>query len=150
MPTINIETLIQASREVCFDLSRSIDLHKVSMAGNGEEAIAGRTEGLIGPGETVTWKARHFGIRQTLTSKITAFERPTFFADKMVRGAFKSFRHEHRFDAVPEGTKMIDVFTYKSPLGIIGRLADIIFLKRYMTSLLKERNAVLKKYAEEG
>lgn len=148
MPTIRLTTHIRASREVCFDLSRSIDLHMQSTAQTGERAIAGRTSGLIGPGETVTWRARHFGVWQNLTSKITGYDRPVYFVDEMVQGAFRSIRHEHRFEAADDGTVMYDIFAYQSPLGLVGRVADYLFLKRYMRWLLEERNAVIRAEAE--
>ena len=98
MPKFQLVTEIKSTLDVCFDLSRSIDLHKISTAQTNEEAIDGTTSGLIGLGEFVTWQARHFGIKQKLTSKITAFDRPHYFQDAQVKGIFKSFRHDHRFD----------------------------------------------------
>jgi len=148
MPVIELKTAIKAPIERCFDLSRSIDLHKISTAHTNEEAIAGVTSGLIGPNEWVTWRAKHFGVYQKLTSKITAFERPRFFVDEMVKGAFKSFVHEHHFEATTYGTLMTDRFDYQSPLGVLGRLADFLFLKRYMTRLLEKRNNTIKAFAE--
>ena len=150
MPVIEIETLIEAPAEIVFDLSRSIDLHKLSTADTNEEAIAGVTSGLISMNESVTWRARHFGVYQTLTSKITAFDRPKFFVDEMVKGAFRSFRHEHHFAQQNNTTVMRDIFDYKSPLGYLGNLADILFLKRYMTRLLTTRNEMIKEFAENG
>ncbi|MFL9845347.1 SRPBCC family protein [Flavobacterium rhizosphaerae] len=148
MPRINLHTSINAPADIVFDLSRSIDLHKISTARTNEEAIAGRTSGLIEMGEEVTWRARHLGITQLLTSKITAFNAPVFFADEMVSGAFKSFRHEHLFKEEEGITVMTDIFEYKSPLGIFGRLADVLFLKRYMYNFLAQRNAIIKSFAE--
>jgi ligand-binding SRPBCC domain-containing protein len=66
----------------------------------------------------------------------------------MVRGAFRRFRHEHQFLAVEGGTEMVDIFDYTSPLGPLGSVADHLFLWRYMTRLLRERNAYLKHVAE--
>lgn len=145
---IELITEINAPIERCFDLSRSIDLHIESTKQTGEQAISGTTSGLIGLGETVTWRAKHFGIWQTLTSKITEYNYPNLFVDEMVQGAFKSFRHEHHFTKVDGHTLMRDVFVYQSPLGILGRLAEVLFLKRYMTQLLIERNRVIKEVAE--
>ena len=113
-------------------------------------AIAGRMSGLIELGESVTWRAKHFGFFQELTSKITAFEKPKSFTDEMVSGAFKSFKHIHTFEPSANGTTMVDVFSYVSPLGILGRVADYLFLKSYMTNLLLQRNLVIKEYAEKG
>lgn len=150
MPVIEIETLIEAPAEIVFDLSRSIDLHKLSTADTNEEAIAGVTSGLISMNETVTWRARHFGVYQTLTSKITAFDRPRSFVDEMTKGAFRSFKHEHRFQQQNGTTMMRDIFDYKSPFGFLGQLADILFLKQYMTRLLTTRNEMIKEFAENG
>ena len=149
MPTIYLTTIILARPERVFDFSRDIDLHQVSTQHTNEQVIAGRMSGLIELGESVTWRAKHFGIYQELTSKITAFERPHSFTDEMVTGAFRSFSHVHKFEAVDEGTRMTDIFTYVSPLGIFGRIADYLFLKKYMTGLLATRNQTIKYYAEQ-
>lgn len=148
MPIIQLQTKIKADITIVFDLSRSIDLHEISTAKTNEKAIAGKTSGLIELNENVTWRARHFGIYQVLTSKITEFERPNYFVDEMLKGAFKNFRHEHIFKEVNGVTIMIDIFDYTSPLGFLGKIADRLFLKKYMTSLLDDRNQVIKKFAE--
>jgi ligand-binding SRPBCC domain-containing protein len=67
----------------------------------------------------------------------------------MVRGAFRSFTHEHRFEAIDAGTRMIDRFDYSSPLWLLGKLADALFLERYMRLLLERRVAVLKALCED-
>ncbi|MEI6236426.1 MAG: SRPBCC family protein [Planctomycetota bacterium] len=148
MPTIELATSIAAPVERVFDLSLSIDLHMHAASSTGERAIAGVTSGLIGLGQEVTWRARHFGIWQTLTVRIIEHERPTHFCDTMLRGAFSSMVHHHYFDQTDSGTLMRDVFTFRSPLGILGHIADILFLTRYMKSFLLQRNHVIKTTAE--
>ena len=149
MPTITLTTIINAPIGRCFDVARDIDVHVASTAHTGERAIAGRMHGLIGLGETVTWRAKHFGIWQNLTSKITVFDPPYYFVDEMVQGAFKSFRHEHYFTRDNKQTIMRDEFVFESPLGLIGKLANWLYLKRYMTALLIKRNLVIKEEAEK-
>lgn len=148
MPLIEIKTIIYADIQTCFDGARHIDFHKTSMKHTKERALAGKTSGHIGLQEWVTWEAVHFGIRQQLTSKITAFEAPNYFVDEMVTGAFKSFKHEHVFQEEKNHTIMTDHFSFVSPLGILGRVADMLFLTRYMTHLLTTRNQCLKKQIE--
>lgn len=149
MPIIKLETKIHAPIQRVFDLSRSIDLHKISTKHTNEEAIAGVTSGLIGMGESVTWRARHFGVYQKLSSKITVFDSPNYFVDEMVKGAFKHFKHEHIFKTLSDGsTLMSDVFDYTSPLGFLGKVADKLFLQKYMTGLLEKRNLTIKEFAE--
>ncbi len=148
MPVIHLETLIHAPRERVFDLARNIDLHLESTAHTKEKAVAGRTAGLIEMGEEVTWEATHFGIRQRLSSRITKFDKPSHFRDSMVKGAFKRFDHDHDFLKHPEGTLMVDRFDFESPLGILGKVADHLVLKRYLTRLLQIRNELIKSTAE--
>ena len=148
MPVIELATSIAAPVERVFDLARCIDLHVVSTGGTGERAVGGVTSGLIGFGEEVTWRARHFGVWQTLTVRITEFERPVHFAYAMLRGVFRRMEHHHYFEAAAGGTLMRDVFAYVSPLGVLGRIADSLLLERYLRSFLMERNRVIKVTAE--
>lgn len=149
MPDIQLITIINAPIEKVFDMARSIDLHVESTRQTNERAIAGKTSGLIGLGETVTWEATHFGVRQTLTSKITAFDYPDFFVDDMVQGAFKKIHHEHHFETKGKQTIMRDIFVFESPLGLFGRFFNWLILTRYMTRLLEKRNEVIKEAAEK-
>jgi ligand-binding SRPBCC domain-containing protein len=148
MPTIHLTTFVAAPPERVFDLARSIDLHRKSMSHTNEEAIAGTTSGLIGLDETVTWKAKHLGKTRILRSKITAMNRPLSFTDEMVDGDFKSIRHEHHFKRIDNGTLLIDLFSFESPYGGLGRLANRLFITGYMKKLLELRNQSIKEYAE--
>jgi ligand-binding SRPBCC domain-containing protein len=150
MAVIRVETDIKAPPALCFDLKRSVDLHVTSTGDLGERAVAGVTSGLIGDGQEVTWSAKHFGIRQRLTSRMTAFDPPRHFRDSLVRGAFARFDHDHYFEPHDGGTRMIDVFDYSAPLGLLGRLAERLVLNRYMRRLLSERGLGIKAVAESG
>jgi len=150
MPTIHLETYINASAERCFDLSLSVDLHRQSVSHTHERPIAGVTMGMMKLGDIVTWEAVHFGIKQHLTSKITVYERPYHFTDEMIRGIFKEITHIHEFIPQLSGTLMLDIFTFSAPFGILGRLAETLLLTRYMQGLLLTRNRYLKQVAEVG
>ncbi len=148
MTTIHLQTLINAPRQRCFDLSRSIDLHQSSMYQSNEKAIAGRTTGLIEQGETVTWEATHFMVKQNLSSIISEMNRPDYFIDEMVKGAFKSLWHKHSFHSMKEQTMMTDEFRYEVPFGFLGKAFNALVLTTYMTALLKSRNEHIRIVAE--
>ena len=148
MPVIYLNTQIHAPIQRCFDLSRSIDLHTLSTKGTNEKAIGGVTSGLIGLNQEVTWRAKHLGIYQQLTTRITAFHAPTFFEDKMVKGIFKKMEHKHFFEQNGEGTLMKDEFSFEAPLGIMGSLVSNLFLVNYLKRFLIERNRTIKEIAE--
>lgn len=145
---IDLTTDIDAPIERLFDLARDLDLHTRSMAHTGERAIGGRTTGRVEIGDSVTWRARHFGLWWSLTSSITVVEVPVRFEDVQERGPFAWFRHEHRFESVDGVTRMHDHWEHRSPFGPLGRVVDRLVLGRYMRSLLATRNAALKQVAE--
>jgi len=144
MPRIELTLDIRAPIDRCFDLARNVDVHVQSTASTKERAVAGVTSGLMHLGDEVTWEARHLGVRQRLTTRITAYERPYYFRDSQVQGAFARFDHDHHFETLPDGrTRMRDVFDYTSPLGLLGVIADRLFLTRYMRRFLLRRNQVI-------
>jgi ligand-binding SRPBCC domain-containing protein len=144
-------TVIQAPISRCFDLARSVEAH---LAGNvhwGEAAVAeaGVTSGLVGLGQRVTWRAKHFGVWQRLTSEITRMDRPRHFRDVMLRGAFSSMEHDHHFRAISSDvTEMRDVFCFAAPWGVLGKSVEALVLRRYMQALLRERAAAIRQIAE--
>lgn len=145
--------VIHAPVERCFDLARSVEVH---LAGNvhwGEAAMAtgGVTSGLVGMGQRVTWRAKHFGVWHNLTSEITGMDRPAWFQDTMIHGIFRFMQHDHYFRPVSgEKTEMKDVFCFAAPLPVLGSMAEIAFLRRYMGKLLRERNAAIREIAESA
>jgi ligand-binding SRPBCC domain-containing protein len=145
---IQLETRIAAPAARCFLLSLSIDLHVDSTASTRERAIAGVTTELIGVGESVTWRGRHFGFMLSHTSRITRYEPPVFFQDVMTAGKFRSFEHDHRFHEQGGQTMMQDELRFSALLGIFGLAAEKLVLRNYLTRFLRERNEFVKKIAE--
>ena len=160
MVNIHLETFIRAPVGLCFDLALTVETHQASM---GEQhhgrAVAGVTSGRLKMGDTVTWEAVHFGVRQRLTSKIVMVTEPRAgadgkaeiggFIDVMQRGAFKFWVHHHSFVAAPEGTRMTDNIQFASPFGPVGRAFDALVLEGYMRRFLVDHNERFKRIAEE-
>jgi ligand-binding SRPBCC domain-containing protein len=148
MAIIRVETDIEAAPAICFDLARSVDAHIESTAGTGERTVGGVTSGLLALGDEVTWRARHFGVTQELSSRITVYDRPRHFRDVMFRGAFRQFEHDHYFEPLPSGTRMVDECEFTVPLIFGGLLAERMVLVPYLTRFLQRRAAALKRMAE--
>lgn len=150
MPIVKVETFVKAPIDVCFDAARNIDIHtKTVWKHTRERAIAGVTSGVIDFNETVTFEATHFGIRQTLTSKIVAYDRPYLFVDEMQKGAFKHLKHIHEFIEVDSGTMLVDTLDFSAPYGLIGKIFDQMVLKHYMKKFIEDRNEQLKELIED-
>lgn len=129
--------------EELFDRARSIDLHVDSQKHSGERAVAGVTSGLIGEGQEVTWRATHFGIPFTMTSRIAQLDFPRSFTDEQVRGPFKAFRHVHEFEPTATGSVMTDRVEFTAPLGVLGAAVERLVLARYLERLINTRGRFL-------
>ncbi len=149
MPVIHLETFIKAPPEVCFDLARNIWVFTTATDHAKMRAVAGKTSGMLNLNDTVTWEVTELGIRQRITSRFTAFDRPRLFVDEIERGAFKRWRHKHTFESKSDGTLVTDEVNYESPFGALGHLADALFLKNYMRNFLIKHNAHVKEMAEQ-
>lgn len=148
---IHLETYIDAPIEIVFQLGRSLDVHKAINSDHQEKIIEGRSIGLVEKGDIITWQAKHFGIQQKLKVLVYELKAPFEFKDVMLEGAFKNMHHIHQFIKVNEHrTKMIDAFTFSSPLGVLGSLFDRLILSKYLTRFLIRKNAFLKEIAELG
>lgn len=148
MTRIQLSTFINAPITNVFDTARNIDIHMASAKNTKEKAIAGTTHGPIGLDETVTWRGRHFGIYLKHQSKITAYTHPSYFVDEMIKGHFKSFKHQHIFKETTSGTEMIDILEYETPFGVFGKLFDFMILKKHLTDFLGDRNSFIKSSVE--
>lgn len=145
---IRLETSIRAPILRCFDLARSIDLHLHSASGTAEQVIGGKTSGLICGEEEVEWKARHFGVRLRMRSRVTVVEAPTYFQDRMVDGPFHSFVHDHRFESQGSTTLMVDILKFDSAVPLLGAILDFLIVGPHLRRFLATRNAHLKAVAE--
>jgi ligand-binding SRPBCC domain-containing protein len=74
-------------------------------------------------GTLINYSLRVHGIPLRWTSEIVEWEPPHRFVDLQLRGPYKLWRHEHRFEARDGGTLIFDTISLALPLGVLGRLA---------------------------
>jgi ligand-binding SRPBCC domain-containing protein len=147
--TLYKTTLIHAPIDRCFDLSLDLDIEIEAVGPDRIQPIAGVTRGRIHANETVTWRTRQFGLWIQHTSLISGYDAPVFFEDRMVRGIFRAFAHEHFFRAIsPTQTEMRDEMTFAMPWYLGGPLTDALMVRRQLLRLLNARNSVIKRHAE--
>lgn len=147
MPTLHITTFIEAPVDRVFDLSRNISLHKVSMQKTNDVAIRGITAGLINKDESVTWRGKHLYKTRVFMIKVTEMKPYEMFIEKIVRGAFKSFQHEHYFKPAENGTIIIDIINFETPYGWLGRMINRFYLNGFIEKMVTHRNNIIKQYA---
>ena len=143
MPRFMLERSIRCTPSQAFAMSLSPAMHVESMAAHGETMIEGPAGDRFAEGDTVTWEARHFGLRFRLTSIVFDIDEPHRFCDRQIRGPFGAFHHEHTFAEHPDGTLMRDTITFRSPFGPLGALVDRLIMTHYLRRLISERNDAL-------
>jgi hypothetical protein len=148
MNKIEFNTHIKAPIERCFDLTRSIDFHKLSINPVKEESVAGCTSGLIGPNQHALMQSRLWGLRFSTELKITKFNPPFFLSYEIADSNFHSAVHDYYFYDISEETVMVNHFYYKPKWGLIGELINILFLEKYISRIITKRNDLLREYAE--
>ena len=148
MTEVEVRTHVAAAPSVVFDLELDAAAHAASLASSGETATTSTGRSALALGDEVTLRARHLGVRWTLTSRVTAYDRPASFVDEQVRGPFSQLRHEHSFRRQPDGsTLMVDRMSFRSPWGPLGSAASLV-LAPYLRRLLVQRARFIKASAE--
>jgi len=151
MGTIHVVTEISAPLSVCFDAARNVSLHVESASFSHEKLVPpGKLEGLLELNDLVCFEGRHFGIRQRFCARIVEVDSPRRFVDEMVSGTFQWMRHVHSFEANGSATIMRDDVTWAAPLGILGRIADRLFLERHMRWFVETKQRSLKRILEQA
>lgn len=148
MPRIHKTTFIAAPAERVFDLSRHIALYKKIFQSRKEKLTSGAASTLIGKNETITIIAKHAGKSRMTMMKVTTFQRPSLFIEEQVKGDLESYRHEHHFKPVENGTIVIDILEFDIPKDIIAKIFGKVYFKKYLEEIVRKRNEVIRSYAE--
>jgi len=91
-----------------------------------------------------------FGIPFTWITLIESVKINSEFVDRQVKGPYKIWHHRHIFKETKEGIEMIDMVHYKLPLGIFGKLTEIIFVNKKIKKIFDYRELVIQKYFAEN
>ncbi len=149
MNKIEFNTHIKAPIERCFDLSRSIDFHKISLSPVvKEESVAGCTTGLIGQNQHALMQSNCWGYHFSTELKIVKFNPPYFLSYEITDSNFESAIHDYYFYDIGDETVMVNHFYYKLKLGLMGEIANLLFLEKYLNKTISKRNDLLREYAE--
>lgn len=146
---IRCEVSVRAPVERCFDLARSVDLHVHSSTEIAPRAVGGRRTGLSGEGDTTVWSARFLGVRFPMTTRIEDYSYPQRFDDRMTRGLLRRFAHTYRCESLSDGGCLLsDELIVEAPFGFLGRLVEMLYLRRRMDGLVRRRLEHIKAVAE--
>lgn len=91
-------------------------------------------------GQIIEYKVRPvLGIPVYWMTEITQVNDKAFFIDEQRFGPYALWHHQHHFKAIPGGVEMTDIVHYKNPLGVLGRIANMFFVKKKLASIFNFR-----------
>jgi ligand-binding SRPBCC domain-containing protein len=83
----------------------------------------------LGEGATIDYRLRIRGAPLRWRSLIAVWDPPHRFVDEQVRGPYRLWRHEHRFEEAPGGTRVIDHIEYRAPGGPLALLITRLLVR---------------------
>lgn len=97
------------------------------------------------PGQLIIYKVKPIpGIPMQWVTEITQVDAPNYFVDEQKFGPYAMWHHQHHFQEVKDGVKVIDILNYALPLRALGQLANGIFVERQVKRIFEYRSKVLK------
>jgi uncharacterized protein len=94
-------------------------------------------------GALIDYTIRIMGIRWHWRTIISTYDPPHKFIDEQLMGPYAFWHHTHAFKQVKDGTLISDEVRYAIPLGILGRLAQALFVKRQLEHIFDYRRKTI-------
>jgi ligand-binding SRPBCC domain-containing protein len=97
------------------------------------------------PGMIITYKVRPLPVMKTTwVTEITQLQEGTYFVDEQRVGPYKMWHHQHWITPVKGGVHMKDIVTYQPPYGILGTMANYLFIRKKLNEIFAYRTAKLE------
>ncbi len=116
----------------------------------GARQLRGVSSGLLSNNDSILWALRILNKDFLFTLKITELNPVLFIQEEMMQGSLDSFKHLRHFKKIENGTLVIDEVFYALPKKFWSPWIDRFFVNGKLHELLKERNKILKEYAESN
>ncbi|MCA6365372.1 MAG: SRPBCC family protein [Bacteroidetes bacterium] len=114
------------------------EMNFIITSGNGSEKTHS--------GQIITYKVSPLlGIRMFWMTEIKHVEEPHFFIDEQRKGPYALWHHKHYFKEIEGGVEMRDLVHYQLPLGFLGDIAHVLFVKKKLNQIFDHRFNQLEK-----
>ena len=102
--------------------------------------------GKMYPGMIITYKVSPLlGIKLNWVTEITHVRDKEYFVDEQRIGPYAMWHHEHKIEAIAGGVLMTDIITYQPPFGVLGAIANALFIKKQLKEIFDYRKLALEK-----
>lgn len=83
------------------------------------------------------------GIPLRWVTEITHLEEGRMFVDEQRFGLYAFWHHQHLFEKTVDGVTMTDIVHYRAPMGVMGKLADVILIRNQINGIFAFRSKVI-------
>ncbi|RBL94233.1 SRPBCC family protein [Chitinophaga flava] len=137
---------IPAPLEVVWDFfSNPNNLERITPAYMRFRVTSPPYEGRVYPGQMITYTVCPIArIPMEWVTEITHVQQHDYFVDEQRVGPYRLWHHGHHFVEVPGGVQMQDTVHYRLPLGWLGRLAHVLFVRRQLENIFAYRLRVVE------
>ena len=103
------------------------------------------------PGMIISYEVSPLlNIKINWLTEITQVKDKSFFIDEQRMGPYKMWHHQHLFEEQNDGVLMTDIVTYIPPFGIVGNIANAVFIKKQLRNIFDYRYKVMdEKFNEQ-
>lgn len=97
------------------------------------------------PGMVIQYKVSPvLGIKMTWVTEITHVEKNKYFVDEQRVGPYNMWHHQHHIKEIPGGVLMEDIIDYQAPFGLLGDVANALFIKKQLDGIFDYRKTALE------
>lgn len=120
--------------------SNPANLQRITPPEMGFSIISDHHGNSMYPGQIIEYTVRPLlGIPMYWMTEITHVKDRTYFIDEQRFGPYSLWHHQHHFKEIPGGVEMIDIVHYRIPLGILGQIANWLFVRQQLNTIFEYR-----------
>ncbi len=141
------EQLVNASVPEVWDfISSPANLKEITPDHMGFDITSEGLPEKMYPGMIISYKVSPvLGIKMTWVTEIKNVVDQEFFIDEQRIGPYKMWHHQHRLEAQGDQTMMYDIITYQPPMGLLGDIANSLFIKSNLNEIFAYRTVAVEK-----
>jgi ligand-binding SRPBCC domain-containing protein len=132
---------IPVSLETAWDyFSNPANLQAITPENMGFKVISKHHGDIMYAGQIIEYTVKPvLGIPLYWMTEITQVKDSAYFIDEQRFGPYSLWHHQHHFKEIQGGVEMTDIVHYKNPLGILGKLANTLFVRNKLKGIFDYR-----------
>jgi ligand-binding SRPBCC domain-containing protein len=143
---IKTQKLPASIHEIWDFISSPLNLKEITPEHMGFMVTGNTSSEKMYPGMIITYKVSPLlGIKLNWMTEITQVRAYEYFVDEQRIGPYKMWHHQHKIEQIEGGVLMTDILTYQPPMGFLGAIANVLFIKTKLQQIFDYRTIALEK-----